>query len=177
MILLECIDCTAPYAARSTRSTRCAACRLGARLAVVASARLRRRKCSLCTTPFLPSHSHDHYLCGACEAQQMPTGLDVDCVICRQRRQAVLPELTVCIVCAKDPEKREALQRGLAKGRRDRTAKYEAADARATEVLALWDRRQELADAFARVSAAEKARRKTRDRAREAVDDADLPSL
>jgi hypothetical protein len=110
---------------------------------------LRLRECQSCAKKFKAMDSYDHTYCGACEILFRPSGVEVDCVLCHETRQAAAhPSVPVCVVCAKDKDQRKTLLEGLAKGLAARKRKYGDPEAQEHEIIELWRNRAALVEAF-----------------------------
>ncbi len=120
-----CADCGDLYEARRRTATVCAACRVIRNMTYAAKKFRRVRRCRACGQQFRPLHARDYDHCGTCAQGYAKTDAAV-CGMCGQTR-ACLPGTTVCVECAKDPEKQPDVLRRL----RISQAKRKTVDARA----------------------------------------------
>lgn len=118
---IKCVDCGQPYETRRPNTRYCAVCRLYRDLVYLGS---RTKVCLDCEERFAPLAVKD-LLCGKCDFIRSKNYADGECALCHGNTSPLLhSDVAVCLVCAREPKRRELLLRAVAK---KRSARREAA--------------------------------------------------
>ena len=114
-----CVDCSAPATSKRANAKYCTICRLIRNVTFVAD---KTKPCWGCNKRFTPIDRND-VLCGTCD-ESGARGDTGTCSLCKAQAQLYGKEVSVCLACMKDPEKRPLLFRALKKKQLARRAEH-----------------------------------------------------